>query len=307
MSGPAFVRMYPSAWRSGCLGLSIEQEGLYIRICMFIGETGRRVPLDDSQAAKMLGGMNVNQYRKVLGQLLMSGKIKRHENGYGNDRIEIERKKAAQANSKHSAQAEERPDREADPGCEREDNEVPVGVTHQVATPATTQDTPPSYPPSRVEKTQCFLRATKDYDLGLKEKEDTPLPPSGGPTPFEALTAFEAYNATALRCGLPQAAKFTPDRKRKIVARLRDYGSDGWSKALANIERSSFLTGTNDRGWRADLEFLLQPSSFAKVHDGGYGNGRHTTPKPITIPQRRGPAPGSSEYLEQIAREMGLS
>ena len=77
--------------------------------------------------------------------------------------------------------------------------------------------------------------------------------------------------------------------------------------ALANIERSSFLTGTNDRGWRADLEFLLQPSSFAKVHDGGYGNGRHTAPKPITIPQRRGPAPGSSEYLEQIAREVGLS
>jgi len=107
----------------------------------------------------------------------------------------------------------------------------------------------------------------------------TPLPPKGGPTPLDALKAFEAYNATALRCGLPQAPKFTPDRQRKIIARLRDYGLEGWHKALANIERSSFLTGKNDNGWRASLEFMLQASSFAKLHDGAYGNGRHAEPK----------------------------
>lgn len=107
----------------------------------------------------------------------------------------------------------------------------------------------------------------------------TPQPPKGGPTPSDALRAFEAYNATALRCGLPQAANLTPDRSRKIIARLRDYGLDGWDRALANIERSSFLTGTNDKGWRASLEFILQASSFAKVHDGTYGNGRHSAAK----------------------------
>ena len=92
---------------------------------------------------------------------------------------------------------------------------------------------------------------------------------------MDALRAFESYNALAIRVGIPQAAKLTPDRQRKIIARLRDYGLEGWDQALANVERSSFLTGTNDRGWRASLEFLLQAASFAKVHDGGYGNGRH--------------------------------
>lgn len=111
----------------------------------------------------------------------------------------------------------------------------------------------------------------------------TPLPPKKPNLHGQALEAFEAYNATALRCGLPQAAKLTPDRKSKIIARLKDYGMDGWAKALANIDRSKFLCGDNDRGWRANLDFLLQPSSFAKVHDGGYGNGRHAEPKRAVV------------------------
>lgn len=116
------------------------------------------------------------------------------------------------------------------------------------------------------------------------EEVSTPLPPKGGPTQMDALRAFESYNALAIRIGIPQAAKLTPDRQRKIIARLRDYGLEGWDQALANVERSSFLTGTNDRGWRASLEFLLQAASFAKVHDGGYGNGRHSDAPAVARP-----------------------
>lgn len=105
--------------------------------------------------------------------------------------------------------------------------------------------------------------------------EEVPPTPKGGPTPLDALRAFEAWNATALKCALPQASKLTPDRQRKIIARLKDYGPEGWAQALTNIERSSFLTGKNDRNWTATLDFVLQPASFSKVHDGTYGNGRH--------------------------------
>jgi hypothetical protein len=132
---------------------------------------------------------------------------------------------------------------------------------------------------------------------------NNPLPPSKakGPGAAQALEAFEAYNATALECGLPQAAKLTPDRQRKIIARLKDYGLDGWKQALANIEKSSFLTGTNDRGWRASLDFLVQPASFAKVHDGGYGNGRHAAKKADAKVEYYYPA----WYLEEVASMNG--
>jgi hypothetical protein len=103
----------------------------------------------------------------------------------------------------------------------------------------------------------------------------------------EALQAFEAYNDMALRCGLPQASKMTPDRERKIVARLKDYGLDGWHTAIANVEKSPFLTGQNERGWRASLDFLLQPNSFSKTHDGGYGDGRKAQPMKSTVVEFR--------------------
>jgi hypothetical protein len=108
------------------------------------------------------------------------------------------------------------------------------------------------------------------------DNTNTPLPPKG-PTKADALEAFNAYNETALRCSLPQAVKFTPDRERRIVARLKDYGLDGWKRALANIEKSAFLTGGTHHGFRADLTFICQAESFGKLHDGGYGNGRHAT------------------------------
>lgn len=145
-------------------------------------------------------------------------------------------------------------------------------------------------PPSRVLDNN---KLTNLVDSSEKKESKNPLPPTktkrpttNGPTPTDALVAFEAYNATALNCGLPQASKLTPDRQRKIIARLRDYGLDGWNQALANIDRSSFLTGQNDRGWRASLDFLVKPDSFAKVHDGGYGNGRHAAKVGEPLPKK---------------------
>lgn len=130
-------------------------------------------------------------------------------------------------------------------------------------------------------------------------KKDTPPPPKG-PTKVECLEAFTAYNETAQRCAIPQAARMTPDRERKIAARLKDYGIEGWRRALANIEKSSFLTGTNDRGWRASLDFLLQAESFGKVHDGGYGNGRHAKPAPVRRVYDQNAEKADREYYARL-------
>lgn len=272
MSGPSYVRMYPTDWRSGCLGLSLEQEGLYIRMCMFIAETGRRVPLDDSQAARMLSGTNVNQYRKVLGQLLVLGKVKRHEDGYGNDRIEHETTSAKSASSSNNGSG-----RKADQGQGREASEATPQVTPQAATPATHPVTTPVVA-ENIQPNQCALIEPEPRAI---RKEDSPLPPDGGRGSLEAnshvetLKAFEAYNDRALVLGLPQASKLTPDRRRRIRARLKDFGSDGWSKALANLD-TPFLRGLTEHRFRADLDFVCQAKSFSKLHDGGYAPAQGT-------------------------------
>lgn len=126
--------------------------------------------------------------------------------------------------------------------------------------------------------------ASKENPTGLVitsvVQKDSSNEESQKPTPALALQAFEAYNAAALRCALPQAVRLTKDRQRKLTARLKEHGLDGWSKALVNLEASKFLRGENNRGWRANLDFLLQPESFNKLLDGSYAGQQSAKPKP---------------------------
>jgi hypothetical protein len=82
--------------------------------------------------------------------------------------------------------------------------------------------------------------------------------------------AFSEYNVLADKIGLPQALKLTTDRRKKLSARLDEFGLDGWRQALSNLEASDFCRGQNDRRWKASLDFLLQPGSFTRVLEGVY-------------------------------------
>jgi len=79
----------------------------------------------------------------------------------------------------------------------------------------------------------------------------------------------EAWNVMAKDCGLPQA-KVTPERRRKIGTLVRRRPIDEIREAIWSIPRSEFLCGSGSRGWRANIDFILQPSSFQKLIEGTY-------------------------------------
>jgi hypothetical protein len=62
---------------------------------------------------------------------------------------------------------------------------------------------------------------------------------------------------------------------------MRDNGGEpSWRSLLSNVERSAFLQGDNDRGWRVPgLDWLLKSANFTKVIEGTYGNGAHARVK----------------------------
>lgn len=98
------------------------------------------------------------------------------------------------------------------------------------------------------------------------------------------------YNLMAQRCGLPEVRTSVPlsePRKRALRLRLKECaGMEGWRQALGNIEKSAFLRGQNDRGWRADFDWLVTPAKFIRVLEGRYGNGAHAPAQP-TVEQER--------------------
>lgn len=82
---------------------------------------------------------------------------------------------------------------------------------------------------------------------------------------------LEAWNETAERIGSPKA-RMTDERRKKLRPFIRRWSADDIAMALSAIERSPFCCGENDRGWRANFDFLLQPSSFTKLIEGTYGH-----------------------------------
>lgn len=84
----------------------------------------------------------------------------------------------------------------------------------------------------------------------------------------------DAWNDLAKDRDLPKVLKITPARRKQIQARIKEYSPDDWSTALTAIYKSKFLCGDNDRGWKANIDFLLQPSSFVKLIEGAYSNER---------------------------------
>lgn len=95
-----------------------------------------------------------------------------------------------------------------------------------------------------------------------------PSPPKGGSSPTDR--AISIFSEQAERAGIPVPRKLTADRRRKVEARLREHGESVWAEACRKMAESSFCRGENDRGWRADLDFLCQPKSFNGLIEGRY-------------------------------------
>jgi len=87
----------------------------------------------------------------------------------------------------------------------------------------------------------------------------------------DVATAFAEWNVLAQRLSLPIAKALTADRKKHLKARLAADGLDGWRDALAGVEASAHCRGENDRGWKADIDFVAQPKSFQRLRERFYG------------------------------------
>lgn len=98
--------------------------------------------------------------------------------------------------------------------------------------------------------------------------------------------AFEAYNELAKDIGIPLARAFTDRRYKHMRARFQEISDakenpkEIWELALKYLEESAFCRGANERGWKADLDFILQPSSFWRLVEGRYSNGHNETQPP---------------------------
>ena len=68
-------------------------------------------------------------------------------------------------------------------------------------------------------------------------------------------------------------------RKKMINARLNTYGIEKITEVFKKAESSDFLKGKNTRDWKANFDWIMNDSNFAKILDGNYDN---KTSQPVT-------------------------
>ena len=70
---------------------------------------------------------------------------------------------------------------------------------------------------------------------------------------------------------LPKTRVLTNGRKKHLQARMSEpFFRENWKSAIHRILESPFLTGANERGWRADFDWFLKPDSVPRIMEGKY-------------------------------------
>lgn len=73
---------------------------------------------------------------------------------------------------------------------------------------------------------------------------------------------------------LPKLTKLSDKRKRSIKSCfLQGNTLDDIKLAFEISEKCPFLLGKNERGWRANFDFIMKPDNLLRIIEGAYGTG----------------------------------
>lgn len=91
-----------------------------------------------------------------------------------------------------------------------------------------------------------------------KRKEETPIK-----------EVADVWNES----GLVKCLALNDTRKKHLNARLSEsFFAENWKVAIQRISESNFCKGQNERKWKADFDWFLQPDVIAKIMEGKYDN-----------------------------------
>jgi hypothetical protein len=132
-------------------------------------------------------------------------------------------------------------------------------------------------------------------------EQETASGASGAPPRSDVEAFVEAWNSHTTK-PIPRCLEVSPDRRRKIAARLKERPLDSWCEVFDRIESSAFLRGENDRNWCASFDWIVKNTdNAAKVLEGRYDGHRGPAGDGLTAKGRRTMEAGR-RYLEQAAQ-----
>lgn len=117
------------------------------------------------------------------------------------------------------------------------------------------------------EPTQPVVPRETQYDF---EHESLGLPASSAEPTLPQLAVLWNENRSP---SLAEVRLCSATRRKHALNRWREHPSrEFWLEVIEGINSSSFCMGSNDRGWKADFDWLVRPGTAEKVLEGKYAN-----------------------------------
>lgn len=251
MSSPPFMQLYVSDYLGATLHFTSEQHGAYMLLLLAMWNAGGSLP-DDAKTLCRITRCSPSRWGKISDAVME--KFDRGDGRISNPRLTRELEKAQEKSIKRAEVGSRGGKAKA-----LKDNAPALAI----ATGLPCHSPEPEPEPEKKDDLKVIV---------------------GGADPASVRKAFERWNALAVRLGLPVAKDLTPERRKHIANRLKGCGEPGWMEALAAVEASPLCRGENDRGWRADLDFVCQPKSFNKLREGSYAPKAAATGPPPPLP-----------------------
>ena len=104
------------------------------------------------------------------------------------------------------------------------------------------------------------------------ETETEPEPETETVKKISVEEFVEGWNEICGSQGLDKIKATPPDRRKKIKLRLAEHKEyDFWESVLNKIPQVPFLIGKNDRGWKANIDWLIaNDTNCVKILEGFY-------------------------------------
>lgn len=261
----SYVQFYMNDWLAGTARMTRTVKSIYFDICVFNWD--KAAPVPPAELMLMVADLDPQQAETIINALLATGQLVEDDRGIYSPRAMAEAERSFAA-----WRAKSEGGKKSVPGKPKDTSED--------------SSIEPEPEPDRKEKgADAPQKKARPKKPKPAKPEGAKPPAESPPIPREALAMVPTlWNEIAAANGLSSIQRMTDARATALKARAQEHGVNAILDAMRTIPQSRFLLGRTSDGWKANFDWLLQPSSMQKLiegfyHNSGAGKGSAWVPK----------------------------